>query len=349
MAIHLEVDGAYADMSFAPRLSAALDRVAAPDSYGEGPLIRECEAALAKLLGKERAVLFPTGTLANMIGLDRLCGARARRVLMHPDSHVMNDTGDSLASVMGLTAIASKSQGSGFSGDAVRAAAASAKTGKVAQSLGAICIETPVRRRRNEAFPADLLADTIATARQLKIGLHLDGARLPIAAAVAGKTMAEFSADYDTVYMSLWKMFGLPFGAVLAGPVGLLDGIEHDRRRLGGALPQLWPIAAVVLAEIGRLEPDWRRSLEWRDLFMRGISSADGPEAIPAGDFPTNCIWLQPKSDVTTFKARCQEAGLILGDINGERVLIRANPTLLGTLPEEVARRFVELDSSRML
>jgi threonine aldolase len=344
MAIHLDVDGAYADTSFAPRLSAALGRVAAPDSYGEGPLVRECEAALAKLLGKERAVLFPTGTLANMVALDRLCGPRARRVLVHPDSHVMNDTGDSLAAVMGLTAVAAAPAGAGFPGQAVRDAAANARTGKVAQSLGAICIETPVRRRRNEAFPADLLADTIATARQLGIGLHLDGARLPIAAAASGRSMAAFSADYDTVYLSLWKMFGLPFGAVLAGPVGLLDGVEHDRRRHGGALPQLWPIAAVVLAEIDRLEPDWRRSLEWRDAFLLALAAVGGPAVVAAGDTPTNCFWLRPKSGVVAFKGRCKAADIVLGEIDGDLVLARANPTLLGESPEGVARRLAELD-----
>lgn len=346
MAIHLDVDGAYADTSFAPRLSAALDRVAAPDSYGEGPVVRECEAALAKLLGKARAVLFPTGTLANMIALDRLCGPRARRVLVHPDSHVMNDTGDSLAAVMGLTAVAAAPAGAGFAGQAVRDAAASARTGKVAQSLGAICIETPVRRRRNEAFQDDLLAEAIATARQLGVGLHLDGARLPIAAAAAGKSMAAFSTDYDTVYLSLWKMFGLPFGAVLAGPVELLDGVEHDRRRHGGALPQLWPIAAVVLAEIGRLEPDWRRSLEWRDAFVDALAAADGPAVSAAGLTPTNCFWMRPKSGVVAFKGKCKAANIVLGDIDGDRILARANPTLLGESPENVAQRLAELDQA---
>jgi threonine aldolase len=345
MPIRFDVDGPYADTGFARRLAAAVDRVAAPDSYGEGPLIRACEAALARLLGKERAILFPTGTLANMIALDRLCGPRARRVLVHPDSHVMNDTGDSLAAVMGLTAVVAGATGAGFAGQAVRDSAANARTGKVAQSLGAICIETPVRRRRNEAFPPDLLADTIATARGLGIGLHLDGARLPIAAAAAGRTMAEFSADYDTVYLSLWKMFGLPFGAVLAGPAELLDGVEHDRRRHGGALPQFWPIAAVVLAEIDRLELDWRRSLEWRDAFARSLAMTDGPTLVSIGEVPTNCVWLKPKSGVATFKAKARDSGIVFGDVDGDRLLVRVNPTLLGEAPAEVAGKLCELDS----
>lgn len=345
MPIHLDVDGPYADTSFASRLTAALDRVGAPDSYGEGPLVRACETALARSLGKERAIIFPTGTLANLIGLDRLCGPRARRVLVHPDSHVMNDTGDSLAAIMGLTAVSAAPAGAGFTSKAVHEAAASAREGKVAQSLGAICIETPVRRRRNEAFPPAHLADAIAAARKLKIGVHLDGARLPIAAAAANKSMAEFSKDYDTVYLSLWKMFGLPFGAALAGPSDILDGVEHDRRRHGGALPQLWPIAAVVLAEIDQLEPNWKRSLEWYEAFSQALSTTDGPTLIAVGDTPTNCAWLKPTSDAATFRSKVRESGIALGDLDGDRILIRANPTLLGWSPVEIARMLVEIDS----
>lgn len=340
--IRLDVDGPYSDTGFARRLVAALGKADVPDSYGEGPLIRECETALAKALGKERAILFATGTLANLVALDRHCGRNARRVLVHPDSHVLNDTGDSLASVMGLTAAVAAPSGAGFAAGEIAAAVASARTGKVAQGLGAVCVETPVRRRRNAAFPAAMLAETVATARRAKIGLHLDGARLPIAAAAAGTTMAEFAAGYDTVYLSLWKMLGLPFGAVLAGPAGLLDGVEHDRRRHGGALPQFWPIAAVTRAELGNLEGDWRRSFEWLGAFERALAQAGCPATAAVDESPTNCIWLRPGNGPAAFKAKCGDAGIVLGDVEGDRVLVRANPTLLGNDPDALARTLAQ-------
>jgi threonine aldolase len=343
--IRLDVDGPYSDTGFARRLVAALDGAGTPDSYGEGPLIRDCEAALAKALGKERAVLFATGTLANLVALDRHCGRHARRVLVHPDSHVLNDTGDSLASVMGLTAAVAAPSGAGFAAPEIAAAVAGARSGKVAQGLGAVCIETPVRRRRNAAFPQAMLAETVAAARRAKIGLHLDGARLPIAATAAGTTMAAFAADYDTVYLSLWKMLGLPFGAVLAGPAALLDGVEHDRRRHGGALPQFWPVAAVTLAELDRLEGDWRLSFEWLRAFERALLETGGPATEAVDEVPTNCIWLRPGIGPAAYKAKCREAGVVLGDIDGDRVLVRANPTLRGTEPQALARILARADS----
>jgi threonine aldolase len=339
--IRLDVDGAYGDGSFAPRLvAAAASRPDIPDSYGEGPVVRECEEMLARALGKERAVIFATGTLANLVALDRLCGRDARRVLLHPDSHILNDTGDSLVTGAGLTPVVAETAGPGFGAGAIAQALAAATRGKVYRTVGAIGIETPVRRQYGAMFPAAQLDEVVAAARNARIGLHLDGARLPIAAAARGMSMASFAAPYDTVYMSLWKMLGLPFGAVLAGPLALLDGIERDRRRLGGALPQFWPIAALVLAELDRLEADWMKTFEWRSALERALSNA-GMATRSVGVETTNTFWLVPRKPATDFKMACKEAGVALADVAGDAILLRANPTALDIDPTDLARKLV--------
>lgn len=337
--IRLDVDGPYGDTSFATRLASTASRASAPDSYGEGAVVRECETMLARALGKERAVLFPTGSLANLVALDRLCPPHARRVLLHPDSHVRTDTGDSLASNAGLTAIAASADGAGFGPDALAAALAGAREGKVRLGIGAVVIETPMRRRHGEMFPRALLDGIVTAAKSAGVALHLDGARLPIAAAARGVSMAEFAAPFDTVYLSLWKMLGLPFGAVLAGPAAILDGIEHDRRRRGGALPQFWPIACVTLAELPRLESDWAESLRWKTAFERALANAEGLSCRAVGAETTNTLWLVPACGAAAFKTACKADGVTLGDTPGDAALVRANPTLLGVDPEGLARR----------
>ena len=118
---------------------------------------------------------------------------------------------------------------------------------RVAVPVGAISIETPVRRVAGEAFdPAELRAIS-AFARARGIGLHLDGARLLIEAAYTGIAPADTAALFDTVYVSLWKYLNAASGAILAGPRALLDGLYHERRMFGGSLPHAWPYAAVAL------------------------------------------------------------------------------------------------------
>jgi threonine aldolase len=341
--IRFDVEGPYYETRFAQRLAEA--NVAAPDSYGEGALIQDCEAALATALGKERAVLFATGTLANMVALDLLCARGRRRVLLHRDSHVQNDTGDSLASVMGLTAIVADAAGPGIDAAAIDKAAAQAKLGKVAQAIGAVCIETPVRRRHYETIPEAQLAETIAAARRHGMALHLDGARLPVAAAAQGKSMAAFAAPFDTVYLSLWKMLGLPFGAVLAGPAHLMALAVQERRRFGGALPQFWPLASVAQLGIVALEADWRKCFAWQAKLGEDLQAIGGPVPQNVGSAPTNALWLRPKHGAAEFWQACRARQIALGDVEGERVLIRINPTVLPHSPGSVARMLMEADS----
>jgi threonine aldolase len=108
-------------------------------------------------------------------------------------------------------------------------------------------IESPVRRRHGEVFEFAEMQRIIDFARERGIGLHLDGARLFLAAPYTKIAPADYAAPFDTVYVSLYKYFNAAGGAILAGPRNLLDGLFHQRRMFGGGLRQAWPYAAVAL------------------------------------------------------------------------------------------------------
>src|SRR5579863_8312712 len=62
------------------------------DSYSRGGLVETLENRVAAMLGKEAAVWFPTGTLANQVAVRMLAGNR-RRVLVQAESHLYCDCG----------------------------------------------------------------------------------------------------------------------------------------------------------------------------------------------------------------------------------------------------------------
>jgi threonine aldolase len=326
---------------YAARLAAAAQLAGTvADRSGEGDVVRAAEAAIARLLGKERAVLFATGTLANMLALDRLCPRFARRALVHPDSHVLADTGDGAASVMGLTLVAVEPAGAGFTAEATREAIAASRAGRVRQGVGAVVIETPVRRRFNEIFPAAMMDGVVAAARDAGVATHLDGARLPIAAQSAGRSVAAFCAPFDSVYLSLWKMLGLPWGAALAGSATTLADIEHDRRRHGGAMPQLWPLAAMTLLRLEAAFAQWPEIFARLDRF-RAAMAVDARFVLSAiGVAPTNTLWLEaPGADPVALRAAARNAGLALPEPHGRVFAVRANASWLAAAPEDIAAR----------
>jgi threonine aldolase len=342
--IHLDTDSDDpSPRAYAARLAAAAPFAGeAADRYGESGAVRAAEALIAARLGKERAVLLATGTLANMLALDRLCPRFARRVLVHPESHVLADTGDGAAAVMGLTLVPVEPAGAGFTAAAAIAAIRAAHGGRVKQGIGAMVVETPVRRRFNEIFPMAAMDLAVAAARGEGVATHLDGARLPIAAHSAGRGIAQFCAPFDSVYLSLWKMLGLPYGAALAGSAALLADIEHDRRRHGGALPQLWPLAAMVLARLDASLGEWPEIFARAARFRAALAGEDRVRISTIGAEPTNTFWLETQgADPAALREAARAAGLVLPEPHGRVFAIRANASWLTCEPEEIAARLV--------
>ncbi len=215
------------------------------DIYGAGGIVEEVEQYFARVLGKERALFMPTGTLANQLALRALAGGK-RRVVVQDVSHVYNDTGDSSQTLSGLTLLPLAPDRASFTWADVERALKRTASGRVLTSVGAISIESPVRRRSGELFDHGEMTRICAEAKQRGIGLHLDGARLFIASAYTGISPADYAAPFDTVYVSLWKYFNSLNGAILAGPASLLEGMFHTRRMFGGALFSAWPFALLA-------------------------------------------------------------------------------------------------------
>lgn len=246
-AVHLSGDGiGLAPAAFASllqRLSTA--RPVTTDSYLLGGEIEAFETHWATLLGKERAVFMPSGTLANQLALRALAGDR-RRVIVPETSHIYNDTGDACQTLSGLTLMPLAPGGATFTPAEVEAVLTRTAGGRVATSVGALAIESPIRRLSGQLFDWDEAKRVTAFARERGIGTHLDGARLFIASAYTGISPAEYAAPFDTVYVSLWKYFNCGQGAILAGPARVLDDMFHVRRMFGGNLAQGWPAAVVA-------------------------------------------------------------------------------------------------------
>src|SRR3954465_13970559 len=131
----------------------------AVDDYSRGGVVAELEERMAALLGKETAVFLPTGTLANHVAVRRLTQGRGRRVLVQQESHLWNDEGDCAATLSGLTLVPLATGRATITPGEIEAAVVGAPKMRVAVPVGAISIETPVRRVAGQGFdPAELRA-----------------------------------------------------------------------------------------------------------------------------------------------------------------------------------------------
>lgn len=204
-------------------------------------LVPRLESRVASLLGKEAALLFPTGTMAQQVALRVHADRRGRRTIaFHPQCHLEVHEEKGYAIVHGLTAT--------LVGDRHRLIRLE-DLEAVAQPLAALLLELPQRDIGGRLPPWDELVRQCAWARAHGAAVHADGARLWEAQPFYGKTHAEIAGLFDTVYVSLYKGLEAPCGALLAGPRDFIAEAHLWRRRLGGDASDAWPIAA--LGELG--------------------------------------------------------------------------------------------------
>jgi threonine aldolase len=321
-------------------LRLADERAITPDSYTLGGTVEQLEERFARLLGKERAIFMPTGTLANHLAV-RALAAGPGRVIVQEESHLYQDEGDCAQTLSSLTLIPLARGRATFTADEVRQVLDQTKTGRVPPRVSAISIETPVRRKQGERFDSGEMKKVVALAPQEGIRLHLDGARLFLQAAYTGERIADTAALFDTVYVSLYKYFNAASGAILAGPRDLLDGMHHTRRMFGGGLSSVWPFAAVALEYLEGFGDRFGRAVSVSEEVIRGLGTDHRftIERIPAG---TNGFRLRVRSvDAGAFQKRLAARGALLPPPQGDSFLVVVNETLNRTTSARLTEMFL--------
>lgn len=310
------------------------------DNYLLGGEVEAFEQHWAKLLGKETAVFMPSGTLANQLALRALAGTR-RRIIVPEMSHIYNDTGDACQTLSGQTLMPLAAGKATFTQAEVEAVLTRTAGGRVATDVGAIVIESPIRRLTGQMFDWDEAKRISAFARDKGIGMHLDGARLFIASAYTGISPAEYAAHFDTVYVSLWKYFNCGIGAILAGPKRVLDGMYHARRMFGGNLAVGWNAALVARHFMDGFDGRLKSAVQASETFYAAMAKHPrlSIERIPNG---TNVTRLTFKGvSAAEVARRLAERGIrIQAPPGAATVTLSVNETWNRMPPAELIRAF---------
>ena len=313
------------------------------DYYSRGGAVEELEVKMAAALGKERAIYFPTGTLANQIAVRNLAGNRSR-VIVQNLSHIYNDSGDCLQQLSQLNLLPLAPNAATFTLDDVKEVMERTDSGRVTTGVGVIVIESPVRRRLGELFDYEEMKTIGSFARSRGVKTHLDGARIYMASAYTGISPDEYASHFDTIYVSLWKYFNAGAGAILAGSNEVIDEMYHTRRLFGGGLPEAWPYAAVVLHYLDGFEAELKRAVETSEAFFALLEkdSAFGIEKVPNG---SNLVKVIVKgTNLQGFREKLKSKGVLLRspseDLGG--FVVNVNPTMNRTNAENLAALFKE-------
>ena len=315
------------------------EKAMTPDSYSLGGIVEELESQCARLLGKERAIFMPTGTLANHMAVRALAGGSSR-VIVQEQSHFYQDEGDCAQTLSNLTLMPLAPGRAAFTADEVQHLLDQTKSARVVSRVSVLAVETPVRRKQGEHVDAAELSRIIAIAKREGIRLHLDGARLFLQAAYTGENIVDYVKPFDTVYVSLYKYFNAASGAILAGPRDVIDGMYHGRRMFGGGLNTVWPFAVVALHYLDGFSQRYGSAVRVSEDWIKGLGQQEAfaIERIPSG---TNLFRLRVRgADPAAFQKRLAARGVMLPAPQGDAFLVGVNETLNRTTAPELTDAF---------
>ena len=302
------------------------------DTYSLGGNVEQLEKKCAEMLGKEAAVFMPTGTLANHLAIRRLCGVKPRAIVQE-QSHLYNDSGDCVTRLSNINLIPLAKGCPYFTLETLKAAVEQAESGRVINPVGAVMVESPMRRQWGKIMPFDEMKAVTDYCRDKQIGSHLDGARLYMMSGATGILPADYAALFDTVYVSLYKYFGAPFGAILAGTAEFTDGLYHDRRMFGGGLASANYAAALALQGIDGFEERFNRAMTRARALFDKINALESI-SIERFEHGSSMFPLQLGSTVDSarFVKTLEKHSVSVSCADGDhpgRIMLTVNPTIL--------------------
>lgn len=285
---------------------AMADAEVGDDVYGEDPTVRELEARVAALLGKEAALFVPSGTMANQLAI---------RIQTRPGDHVLVGEGAhcerfETGAAAALSGVQMSAVGSGGTFDADEMTAAALPAQDYLPRTQLVCVENTHNMAGGRVFPQQALREIYQRAKSRGLCVHLDGARLWNASAATGLGLAELSGPADTVSVCFSKGLGAPVGSALAGTAERMSEARRVRKMFGGGMRQVGILASAALYALDYHLADIEQDHEHAHGLGAVLRELPGVEVLPV---ETNIVMLELKNmNAQAVAAAAKAQGVLL-------------------------------------
>lgn len=211
------------------------------DVFGEDPTVNALQEKVAGILGKERALFVPSGTMANQLAI-KSHTQPGDEVIIEGSSHPYNFEGGASAALSGVQFNCLKGVRGIIDASQVEEAIRPEDHHFAVSKL--ICLENTHNRGGGSIYPIAKMAGISKLARSRGLSLHLDGARLWNACVASGIKPSEVAQYADSVSVCLSKGLGAPIGSLVASSAAFVDRLHRFRKMFGGGMRQVGIIAA---------------------------------------------------------------------------------------------------------
>ncbi|MEW6045753.1 MAG: GntG family PLP-dependent aldolase [Bacillota bacterium] len=228
---------------------------------GDDPTVNELEAAAAAMLGKEAAMLVPSGTMANLVSVLSWV-RRGEEVVAEHRAHVVMAEAGSLGGVVGAMVRTIPTPDGILRPDQIEAAIRT--PGVLAPRTALVCLENTHNYAGGTVWTVEQVQAAAEAAHRHGVPVHMDGARIFNAAVALGVAAAKLAEPVDSLMFCLSKGLSAPIGSLVLGKRDFIEEARRRRQMVGGTMRQAGVIAAAGLVAlrtmVDRLAEDHARA-----------------------------------------------------------------------------------------
>ena len=288
------------------------------DVYGEDPTVNQLESRAAEISGREAALFVPTGTMGNQIAI-RLHTQPGQEVICESRAHILDWE-------MATTAV--------FSGCLVRSVVAEGGIltwkhiepviyglSSFRAATGLIEIENTANLAGGRVTPLAVMEEIWGHAKERKLPVHLDGARIFNAATALGLDVKTLTRGFSTVMFCLSKGLGAPVGSMLTGSAEQMERARIYRKALGGGMRQAGVLAAAGLIALEKMPARLHEDHANARLLAEALSNMEGV-AIDLDTVETNIVIFRITAGMTAadLVARLKARGILMSTVGPDAI-----------------------------
>ncbi|MDA8596669.1 aminotransferase class I/II-fold pyridoxal phosphate-dependent enzyme [Flavobacteriaceae bacterium] len=228
------------------------------DVFMQDPTVNALQDKVAGMFGKESALFFPSGTMANQTAI-KLHTQPGDQMICDKYAHVYNYEGGGAAFNSGVTSYLIQGSRGMFKAEQLNDAINEADNIHLPKSA-LVAIENTTNKGGGACWDFEELIKIKSKVKSHDLAFHLDGARLFNALVAKNQTPIQYGELFDTISICLSKGLGAPVGSLLVGTKKDMARALRIRKLFGGGMRQAGYLAAAGIFaldhHVNRLEID---------------------------------------------------------------------------------------------
>jgi threonine aldolase len=245
------------------------------DVQMEDPTTNKLQEYAAELLGKEAALLVPSGTMGNLVAILTHTPLRKPEIIAERSAHIVTSEACGYAHLAGTGLRTINGNMGAFDPDKVEGLIRDPENIHHPRTA-LICMENTHNAAGGTVVGLDNIERVHKVARKYGIPMHLDGARIFNAAHALNVTAKEIAQYFDSVQICLSKGLSAPVGSLILGTSDFIKQANAMRKMVGGGMRQCGVIAAAGYVALTKMTDRLSEDHETAKIIGYGLYELPG-------------------------------------------------------------------------